>query len=282
MKIIKSISLFLVMLSIFSCEKHKLLYDTTTIDENTAEFQLHYFEPITSSSAYYIDSVLVNDILCCSEAGSNQLTPYNGSPGGTVGRFFTATAGSVNFKMYRGGELIYNRDVTLEAKKQNVFFYDFDEAPAVVDNGYPYWDKDRNTDVSAEDWDTDSICKVKFINMLYEEEGVPYQGKIQYQYRDDYDTSLWVNIGDPVAFGETTVPSEVPVRKWYTNSSGYSYLYYRILDENGDVLQTMKSSGTISDYSLYRYCYIGRVYMHIFAGIRTSTPIPAMYYWTSL
>ena len=41
----------LMVVSLVSCEKHELLYDTHDLADQSAEFQLHYFEPITSASS---------------------------------------------------------------------------------------------------------------------------------------------------------------------------------------------------------------------------------------
>ncbi|MCL1973640.1 MAG: hypothetical protein FWG54_02350, partial [Bacteroidetes bacterium] len=64
-----------------SCTKHEILFETVPVGDK-AEFQLHYFEPITGVAANYIDSVFVNGTLYSSVLGSGQLIPYNGVPGG--------------------------------------------------------------------------------------------------------------------------------------------------------------------------------------------------------
>ena len=116
---------------------------------------------------------------------------------GSVGRFFTVDPGEVNIKLYKGTSevLVYDQNVTLTEGKQNIFIYDFDEEPIIFDNGYPY--------VANVTEDTDSTTYVKFYNFLFETEGVPTDLKLQYQYVDPRTSEL-VNIGDPVAFGETT------------------------------------------------------------------------------
>ena len=81
-----------------SCDKHEILYDTEPA--KSAEFQLHYFEPITNTSTNYIDSVYVNDKLLSGIDGGGNLATYNGIPSGS-GRFFSVDAGDVNFKFFR-------------------------------------------------------------------------------------------------------------------------------------------------------------------------------------
>ena len=150
MKLIKYLAIPALLLAVASCDKHEILFNTEPAPE--AEFQLHYFEPVINQASNYIDSVFVNDVLYSSVDGAGQLLPYNGVPGGATGRFFSITPGQVNFKFYRAKveiingeevrtpELVYNQTVTLNAGKQNVFVYDLNEAPVVVDNQYPYWD----------------------------------------------------------------------------------------------------------------------------------------------
>ena len=87
-----------------SCDKHELMFNTIPAGE--AEFQLHYFEPINNAAAYYIDSVFVNGVLYSSVNGSGQLLPYNGVPGGGIGKFFSINPGDVNLKFYRKGEVV--------------------------------------------------------------------------------------------------------------------------------------------------------------------------------
>ena len=264
-----------------SCEKHQLAYPTIPLDKNMAEFQLHYFEPITNTAAYYIDSVFVNDVLYSSVNGSGQLLPYNGVPGGTTGRFFSVQSGDVNFKFYRKGEVVYNQNVTLNPGKQNVFVHNLEKAPVVIDNHYPYWDR-TSTEALPETFNTDSVASIMFVNLLYENATTPYTGKIQYEY-EDARTKEWKPLGQPVAFGEATERVKVKVVKSAFNSSGYCRVNYRMTDESGNILQVSNSAGTkLINYSDYWNAYIGRSYMHIFGGVRTAKPVCAVKQWTSL
>lgn len=281
---IKYLTYILALVLVISCDKHEILYDTTPIDANTAEFQLHYFEPINNAAAYYIDSVYVNNTLYSSVRGSGQLLPYNGVPGGATGRFFAVKSGDVNFKFFRnGGKVVYDQTVRLNPGKQNVFVHDLTKAPVVLDNQFPY--NVINTSGAPVVWGTDSIASVKFYNFLYEDATTPYSGKIQYQWRDPRSTSaepVWHNLGEPVGFGEATDRTVIKVVKSVYNSSGYCRIDYRILDENGEILKVMNSSNRMVNYSDYWNAYIGRSYMHIFSGIRTAKPVSAVRVWTSL
>lgn len=311
MKLIKYLAIPAIIFAVASCDKHEILFNTELAPD--AEFQLHYFEPVIDQASNYIDSVFVNDVLYSSVDGAGQLVPYNGVPGGATGRFFSITPGQVNFKFYRAKveiingkevrtpELVYNQTVTLNAGKQNVFVYDLNEAPVVVDNQYPYWDPSTTT-ANAETFGTDSIAKVMFCNFMYENDAsgnlVPYPGKLQYQWRDPRSTSsdpVWHNVGEPVAFGEVTERTVIKVVKSVFNSSGYCRIDYRILDENGNILRMINSSGNEVNYSDWWNAYIGRSYMHIFGGIRNPKfepndegklvavePTVAVRVWTSL
>ena len=281
MKLLKYLTYSLALiLMVASCEKHEILYDTIPVDKNDAMFQLHYFEPINNVAANYIDSVFVNDVIYSSVNGSGQLLPYNGVPGGTTGRFFTVKSGEVNLKFYRKGNIVYNQNVTLTPGKQNVFVHNLNQKPVVIDNQSPFWNQ-NSTEATPETFDTDSIASVMFVNFLYEDATTPYPGKIQYQY-EDARTKEWTNLGKAVAFGESTERTKIKVVKSEFNSNGYCRVNYRMLDEDGNILQVMNSAGKMVNYSDYWIAYIGRSYMHIYGGVRTAKPVSAVKQWTSL
>ena len=277
MKFIKYLILSMVLFS--SCDKHEILYNNTLLDENIAEFQLHYFEPIENVAANYIDSVYINNVLYSSVNGSGQLLPYNGVPGGATGRFFSVNSGNVNIKFYRKDNIVYDRDVTLQPGKQNIFVHDMTKDPIIIDNLYPYIPNDLTA--TTTEWGTDSIAMVRFYNFLYEDAHTPYPGRLQYQYQDAR-TKEWKNLGAAVAFGEATERVTIRVVKSVNNSSGYCRIDYRILDENGEILQVLNSNNRMVDYSDWWNAYIGRAYMHIFSGIRTQKPVSSVKVWTSL
>jgi len=267
MKIIKNISLIFLVIFAFSCDEHEIEYDTKSID-GIAEFQLHYFVPVTATSSNYIYRVEINDELYANS--ESPLTTYNAIPKGSVGRFYTVSPGEINIKLYKGTdeELVYDRNTTLSVGKQNIFIYDFDEDPIVFDNGYPY------TANLTED--TDSTTYVKFYNFMFETEGEPTDLRLQYQYVDPVTSEL-VDIGTPVYFGETTGWQPVKLIKTIDNSSGYARIYYRmkVIDTDGTViddLQLYNSSSNYVSYSDYWTAYIGRRVHHVMAGFRSSQP----------
>ncbi|MBQ0123303.1 MAG: hypothetical protein KBS58_00455 [Bacteroidales bacterium] len=274
MKILKFFTCAMILVALASCQKHEITYNTRELDNTDAEFQLHYFEPVQrSASAYYIDSVFVNDILYSSVNGSGQLASYNAVPGGSAGRFFAVKAGEVKFTFWRGGAVVYENKATLVGgKKQNVFVYDMTKAPVVIENDFPY-ELDRPA-ATAKDWGTDSVASVRFYNFMYEEPGVPYPGKLQYQWRNDVkDASgeyVWHNVGEPVGFGQASSRAMLIVHKTTLISQGSQSIYYRILTEDGSILQTVNSSGKMTNYSDYWTATIGRAMSHIWAGVRTS------------
>lgn len=267
MKILKYISLILIVVFALSCEEHEIEYNTTPIGD-LAQFQLHYFVPLTANSSNYLYRVEINDELYSNSDAP--LSTYNAIPSGSVGRFFTVEPGTVNIKLYKGTaeELVYDHNTTLTTGKQNVFVYDFNEDPLVFDNGYPY--------VSNVTEDTDSITYVKFYNFLFETEGIPTDLKLQYQYIDS-NTDELINIGTPVSFGETTGWQPVKIIKTINNSSGYARVYYKIkvIDDDGNIvddLQLFNSSSNYVSYSDYWTGYIGRRAHHIMAGFRSAQP----------
>ena len=214
-----------MVVSLVSCEKHEILYDTHDLADQSAEFQLHYFEPITNSSANYIDSVFVNGTLYSSVNGSGQLATYNGVPGGATGRFFAVAPGSVKFTFWRGGSVIYDNVATLQKGKQNVYVYDLNEAPIVIQNDYPYASKIIRDPATAATYNTDSIATGKIVNLIFETPGVPCQTKVQCQWRNDEKDAdgnwVWHDMGGPIGFGEATPLCGFIVHKTAFNSSGY-------------------------------------------------------------
>src|SRR5665648_202004 len=133
MKIMKYLSLVLVLALAVSCEKNEITFDATPLAD-MAEFQLHYFVPVTSGAANNITKVEINGQLYANNKAP--LSTYNAIPSGSVGRFYTVDPGNVNIKMYQGADmdvLVYDQNVNLTTGKQNIFVHDFDLAPVVFD-----------------------------------------------------------------------------------------------------------------------------------------------------
>lgn len=283
MKITKFIGLCLIAVSTVSCEEHEIEYMTTPVDKDMAEIQLHYFVPVTAIAANNIYKLEIGGQEYVNN-GAAVVSTYNAVPSGSVGRFYATASGDVNIKLYKGTdlELVYDKNAKLTSGKQNVFVYDFNKAPIVFDNGYPY---ETNTTM-----DTDSTCWVKFYNFLYEKEGEYSTLKLQYQYQyttGDGTKSEWLNIGSPVAFGESTGWQPITVIKSVFNSSGYARIDYKIKvqDENGEYtqdLQVWNSNGKYVPYSDYWNGYIGRRYHHVLKGMRSAKPISSVSQFTAL
>lgn len=276
-----------MVVSLVSCEKHEILYDTHDLADQNAEFQLHYFEPITNSSANYIDSVFVNGTLYSSVNGSGQLATYNGVPGGATGRFFAVAPGSVKFTFWRGGSVIYDNVATLQKGKQNVYVYDLNEAPIVIQNDYPYASKIIRDPATAATYDTDSIATGKIVNLIFETPGVPCQTKVQCQWRNDEKDAdgnwVWHDMGGPIGFGEATPLCGFIVHKTAFNSSGYQTLYWRFLKEDGSTFTYTNAYGNPVAFTDYWSTYIGRSYLYMLAGNRgQKTDRMTMARWTAL
>ena len=286
----KNLTFIISLLTVFalvSCEKHEILYDTHDLSEQSAEFQLHYFEPITNAAANYIDSVFVNGVLYSSVNGSGQLATYNGVPGGATGRFFAVAPGSVKFTFWRGGQVIYDNVATLSKGKQNVFVTDLNEAPIVIPNDFPYKDKIHRDPPTAATYDSDSLATGKIVNVLFETPGVPCQTKIQCQWRNDAKDAngdyIWHDMGTPIGFGEATPLCGFIVHKTAFNSSGYQTLYWRFLKEDGTTFNYTNSSGREVAFTDYWSTYIGRSYLYMLGGNRgMKTNRMTMYRWTAL
>jgi len=272
MKIIKFLSLILAVTLMASCEKDPIEYDANPIG-NKAEFQLHYVVPVTTAAANNITKVEINNQLYANNKAP--LNTYNAIPNGAAGRFFVVNPGTVNIKMYQSAtmdQLVYDQNTNLTVGKQNIFVHDFNQPPVVIDNGYPY--------IRRQTVETDSTTWVRFYNFLYETPGVPTTLKLQYQYIS-HRTGEVVNIGDPVAFGESTGWEQVLLVKTDLVSSGSRRIDYRIkvVDDNGNIvgdLSVMKTNGTYGSYADYWTGYLGRWVHHIFCGYRAASPTTGM------
>ena len=280
MKIIKYLSLVLVVIMLASCKKNEVEYMTTPVG-NMAEFQLHYMVPVTAVSTNNITKVEINGQLYTNTKAP--LTTYNAIPSGGVGRFYTVAPGSVNIKLYQGadmGPLVYDKSVTLSEGKQNVFVHDFTKDPVVFNNGYPY--KSILTEK------TDSSAWVKFYNFLYETAALGPTGlKLQYQYID-FRTQQMVNIGNPVAFGESTGWELITVVKDNLISQGSRLMSFKIktVDANGNIIGDLQVMGTGGTYSVVTWTStltIARRYHHIMSGYRAvASPNSSVRLFTAL
>ena len=283
MKIFKYLGLALMALGLASCEKHVVEYDTELADG--AFVQVHYFVPVAAKSANNIYKLEIGGKTYVNN-GAALISTYNATPGGSTARWYNVPAGKdLEIKFYQSSALneVYSNTVPALKKgvKYNIFVHNFAEAPLVIEHGeYEY-------NVTE---DTDKACWIKFINLIYETgEGDPTEVTVQYQYQYTMDVenaikSEWLNMGNAVAFGENTGWVEMPVIKSVFNSSGYARIDYRALDaETGEILQYMKSNGSMTNYSDYWNGYIGRRYLHIMAGTRTAkTRAMAVSQWTCL
>jgi hypothetical protein len=280
MKIIKYICLVLVVVLIASCKKNVIEYMATPVGSQ-AEFQLHFMNPVTSVSTNNITKVEINGQLYANSKAP--LATYNAIPSGAVGRFFTVAPGSVNIKMYQGTNmdvLVYDKNVTMTVGKQNIFVHDFTKDPVLFNTGYPF--KGNTTEK------TDSTAWIKFYNFLYETAALgPTALKLQYQYVD-YRTNQPVNIGKPVAFGESTGWEPVTVVKDNNISQGSRLMSFKIktVDANGNIvgdLSIMGTGGTYAAYTATSTLGIARRYHHIMSGFRAfNAPNSAVRIFTAL
>ncbi len=305
----------LAIFCLISCDKHEIEFNAEPVTD-MAEFQIHFYTPVdpaASRTDLFMYKIEVNGQMV-----SNNTTPlvtYNAQPSSAVGMYYTATPGQVNIKMYQSTNLnlAYDQTVTLQKSKQNVVVYNLSKPPIVFDTEYPFV-VDRRT------YDTDTIAFVKFYNFLYEDPNTPTTLKLQYQCRkhwvhplytlydqmngtipegkevgdatgtkDGVDMGPWINLGKPVAFGETTGWQVVPVEKNTYVSQGSARLDYRILVVEGGVLDdgTMLKGNMNADgillaqttsgtkpavYSDYWNSTVGKRIHHFFAGTRKGKP----------
>ena len=259
--------------ALLSCEKHDLSFAPEEPADNMALFQIVYVEPIAVNASNAVDSVYINNKLASSSTGVGQLTvngTYPYGPSTATGKFFAVNPGNTNIKFYRKGNLVYDKDVNLKEGRQELFVYKLTEDPIILDNLYPY--KGNPDRATTETFDTDSIARIRFYNFSFKGDAdTPNPTKIQYQWCHDKSKGAtgrggadgnWHNIGEPVAFGEATIFQPIEVWKETFNSSGQEQLWFRGVDEEGNVV-------IANDYWT---TLIGVSVKHIYRGVVGGTP----------
>ena len=305
MKKIKYLSVVLTAaLFVMSCEKHEITFDARPAD-GMALVQFHNEVPVPAGADYNILKVELNGV-DVTNGNKVTLASWNSIPT-ALGRYYATNPGPATIKLYRGTgmNLVYEKQVTLQAGKQGLILYDYNEPPFVVlepDNFVP----DRAS------YDTDTIEYVRFFNLMREAPGVTGNLKLQYQYQytlhplytledaaagtipagkkvgdptGDATKSAWLNLGEPVAFGENTGWQLVPVKKTSYVSQGESIrVDYRIKVAQGGVAgETMtegdnlligydRTGARVNGYADYWGGTIGRRYYHFFSGYRNVVP----------
>ena len=291
MKYFKYIALLLlVAVTMGSCEKKDVSYMAEPVDESSKAYvQVGYYAPVTAGAANYMYFIDLNGIEYGND-GATFLATFNTVPSGGTNRFYVVDAGSVNVKLHsrvKVGEtptgepiyeypVVYDKNVNVEAGKRYVIFvHDLDKDPIPIEmNPAPEFNPAL---------DTDSLCRVQFINLLYEADGTPITDKVQYGVQN-LDTKEYEPVGQPVAFGECTPWFTCNIRKTVYNSSGSQrreVCLYRIDAKTGanlGMLQYTKSNGSMGDFTDYWTWYIGRAYRQMAAGNCGSSTIRCTLY----
>ena len=288
MKFFKYIALLLlVAVTMGSCEKKDVSYMAEPVDESQKAYvQVGYYEPITAGAANYMYFIDINGVEYGND-GATFLATYNTVPSGGTNRYYAVDAGNINLKLHKrvsngsGGydyPVVYDQNVTVEAGKRYVLYvHDLNKAPIPIEmTAAPEFGRAL---------DTDSLCRVQFVNLLYEADGTPHTGLVQFGVQN-LDTKEYEPVAEPIRFGECTNWFYVKIRKTTYNSSGSQRREVCLfaVDESGNVtgmLPYTKSNGTIGDFTDYWTWYIGRAYREIAAGNCGSSSIRcALYQFT--
>ena len=174
MKFFKYIALLLlVAVTMGSCDKKDVSYMAEPVDESSkAYIQVGYYEPITAGAANYMYFIDINGVEYGND-GATFLATFNTVPSGGTNRYYAVDAGNVNLKLHKrvsdgnGGytyPVVYDQNVTVEAgKRYCLYVHDLNKAPIPIEmTAAPEFGKAL---------DTDSLCRVQFINLLYEADG---------------------------------------------------------------------------------------------------------------
>lgn len=281
MKYIKYLALPLLISLFSSCTKEEVTYQMDPVDQTkTASYQIHFFAPIENKAVNYIYQINVNGETYQNN-GSSYLLPYNGVPSGGTNLYYTTAAGKVNMKFYQTKELklVYDQNIELKPGMQNIFVYDLNAAPIILDSGeMPKF----ITPSTAQN------CGLKFYNFFFENATTPFTDKVQLVIQNR-DTKEYENIGTPLSFGECTEWTTPSIVKEVENSSGSEKRYFGIKRIDGKTgadlgfLSYMTNSGKETQYKdILRTLAIGRNYRFILGGTRASgVPGTSMSTWTA-
>lgn len=264
-------------LAFCGCSKHEITFPTVDVGNNIAEVRVFNYIPNTLASNVLFNYGTINNSPIVTSGYS--LAQWGSRPSSS-GVFYKVDAGSVTLNLYKNAgdtDPAYTATFNVAAGKTDIYITDFNSAPILVSSGYPLG---YGEDVSAVN------TYVRFLNLLCETSGVPYTGKLQYQWalitKDLSGTaanvSSWANVGGPVAYGEVTDWATINISDFMSFlghpitaiDPGQCYVYYRIVDESGNVIKVANSKGVMLDYFDYWSAYAGRHCTHIEKGIRTS------------
>ena len=285
MKYFKYIALLLlVAVTMGSCEKKDVSYMAEPVDESAKAYvQVGYYEPVTAGAANYMYFIDINGVEYGND-GATFLATFNTVPSGGTNRYYAVDAGNINLKLHKrvsdgnGGynyPVVYDQNVTVEAgKRYCLYVHDMNKAPIPIEmTPAPEFGKAL---------DTDSLCRVQFINLLYEADGTPHTGKVQYGVQN-LDTKEYEPVGEPLSFGQCTSWFPVKIRKTVFNSSGSQRREVCLfaVDNSGKVtgkLPYTLSNGNQGEFTDYWTWYIGRAYRQIAAGNCASKSIRCTLY----
>ena len=318
MKVLKYLSIALVALGFASCEKHEIQYKTEPLAADRAMVQIHYMVPMTANANKSIYKMEIDGVTIVNNNAA-LMANYGTAPGNC--KYYSVKNGDVNLKLFYGFwedrlpkeepdgkaefytddydkmEKVY--DVTLSGlqagKKYQVFVHSFDEAPVLISDQFNIFDSASEENMTQ---NTAEHHFMNFYNFMYETEGVPYEGAIQYQYKyvEDWEAntaygklskeeqatawdgkSEWLNVGDPVEFGQSTGWIKMPIVKQYFNDAAYAKVEARIVkagefdaDGNPVYLEIVNSKGVFGKYSATPTFYVGRHEMAIMSGFRAD------------
>ena len=311
MKVLKYLSMALVALGFASCEKHEIQFKNEPLAADRAMIMIHYMVPQASNTQKSIYKMEIDGVTIVNNNAA-LMAVYGTAPG--ENKYYSVKNGDVNLKLFFGytddnGKFAYSDyskmvcvyDVTLQGlqagKKYQVFVHDFAAEPILISDYFNIFDSASEENMTQ---NTAEHHFINFYNMMYEKEGEPYVGALQYQCQTVLDweantaykkltaeeqatawdgKSEWLNVGEAVEFGQSTGWIKLPMVKQVFNNAAQSNVDYRIVipgevDAEGNpvLFQQINSKGTAyANYSDYWTAYAGRHCMHIMRGFRSST-----------
>ncbi|OFY40488.1 MAG: hypothetical protein A2X18_11240 [Bacteroidetes bacterium GWF2_40_14] len=244
-KILTLVSVLMVFL-LASCEKNVITFNSTDIDlTKSAEVRLVYDLPLVASTTLNITRLAYNDKLV-----SEVSTALGGIYPNSAAKYHVVPAGTVKVDTYTGTtkdvpHFSKTFDVTA-GKKHTAFLYDLTQPPYVI--------QDEDVFPASDPW-ADTLCYIKFVNLLYKADGVTPYGTLYLKGRRGAGTTaspyVYINLAS-CGFKESSALIPYKLLKgtatvWSGTESGLAFVVY---DAAGNLLQYYpSSSGALTNWA---------------------------------
>lgn len=243
--ILSVVSLFLLA----SCEKNVLSYQASDLDVTTkAQIRLVYDLPVVAATAQNITLLKYND-----QTVSQISTALGNIFPNSIAKYHVLPIGANKVEAFKGAakdQLVYSNTFNVPAGKWSAFVYNANEAPLMVQDPEEY--------ETGHPW-TDTVTYIRFVNLLYQADGVTPYGKVYLKGRraatqPNINTYDYIDIAE-CDFKESSgyIPYTLKrngIAIWSGIETGLAFVLF---NENGEQLKVFTSAGALIDYAATGY-----------------------------